>query len=113
MAKDELDDIPTDDDKPEPMDDAECCRQAGELSRRLTHTADAIEKDHMPATSSDVATLRDVIDFLDRLANDKETEESLRAGDNPDDGRTLAEWVDDDRRAARQSRKVQEWLRRP
>jgi hypothetical protein len=111
----DLEDFPAVDDKPEPMSDDECCRRAGELSHRLQQTIDAIEKQRHPATASDVATMHDVIDFLDRLGNDKNAEESFRGRGVPDsvkDGKSLAEWCDDDRRAGLQSKQVREWMQK-
>jgi hypothetical protein len=107
-----VDAFPTDDDKPEPMDDAECGRRCRELSRRLKQTIDAIDKQKHPATASDIATMNDVVDFFDELANGKATEESLRSDGLPTDAKSFREYLTDEGAAARQSKQVREWLRK-
>jgi hypothetical protein len=109
-----VDDMPMQDDKPEPIDDAEICRRCGELSTRLKQTVESISKKDHPATASDVATMTDVIDFLDQLVNSKAAEESLRLGGvlAIKDGKALAEWVDDDRSTAPHRRELREWMRK-
>jgi hypothetical protein len=95
-----LEAILKDDGEPE-LKDAEIGRRAKELGKRLQQTVDAVDRDRHPMTGSDIATLNEVITFLQSLTNGRfRTQESLR--DHLDR---------EERVAARRSKKIGEWLR--
>jgi hypothetical protein len=109
-----FDDMPMQDDKPEPLGKAERCQQCAEAAQRMDEILQASEVDGHPLTSSDWAGMHKISDLLHRLAAeaDNDTAESLRGVPALKDGRSLAEWVDDDRRTAPHRRELREWVRK-
>jgi hypothetical protein len=67
-AKGELDTMLADN-EPEPISDDEIGSKSRELRKRLNDTLDSVETQGHPATHSDFATLRDVLDFLSTLVD--------------------------------------------
>jgi hypothetical protein len=91
------------DEPEEALSQEECCRQAGDLSKRLRVITDQVRKFGDPITGSDLATFEEILTLLDRLAanGSDTTEESLRD--------SLSR---EQRTAERRQKRLMEWLTR-
>jgi hypothetical protein len=88
----------------EELSDQETAQQAADLAKRLEQSIYAIEKQGHPCTGSDLATMRAAAVLLGKIGGhngEGDAKESLRA----------ALGIEDEAKAARGRRRLQEWLR--